>query len=76
MASRPRLAVTLGDPRGIGLEVVTRALASPLDADITVLGADDQVADVPAVRKVGVGVWGWGTGGRAWTIAHLYIKIR
>ncbi len=62
MASRPRLAVTLGDPRGIGLEVVTRALASPLDADITVLGADDQVADVPAVRKVGVGVWGWGTG--------------
>ncbi len=62
MGARPRLAVTLGDPRGIGPEVVARALASPLDADITVIGADEQVGDVPAVRKVGVGVWGWGTG--------------
>jgi 4-hydroxythreonine-4-phosphate dehydrogenase len=27
--ARPRLAVTLGDPRGIGPEIVTRALADP-----------------------------------------------
>jgi len=62
VAARPRLAVTLGDPRGIGPEVVARALATPLDADITLLGADDQMADLSGVRKVGVGVWGRGKG--------------
>src|SRR5438552_5820597 len=62
VAARPRLAVTLGDPRGIGPEVVARALATPLDADITAIGADEQISDLPAVRKVGVGVWEWGTG--------------
>ena len=62
MAARPRLGVTLGDPRGIGPEVVARALATPLDADITVVGADDQIADLTEVRKVGVGVWGRGKG--------------
>lgn len=41
MAARPRLAVTLGDPRGIGPEVVSRALAQPppLEAEISVLGS-------------------------------------
>ncbi len=35
---RPRLAVTLGDPRGIGPEVVKKALAlAPLDADVTIV---------------------------------------
>jgi len=39
---RPRLAVTPGDPRGIGPEVVAKALAlGPLDADITVLGDEE-----------------------------------
>ena len=38
MATRPRLAVTLGDPRGIGPEVVSKALARPLDADVTIVG--------------------------------------
>lgn len=43
---RPRLAVTPGDPRGIGPEVVAKALAlGPLDAEITVLG--DQGAAAP-----------------------------
>ena len=55
MASRPRLAVTLGDPRGIGPEVVARALATPLEAEITLIGADDQIARLTAARKVGVG---------------------
>ena len=55
---RPRLAVTLGDPRGIGPEVTARALAAGgLDAEVTLIGADDQVARIPAVAKVGVGGW-------------------
>ena len=35
---RPRLAVTLGDPRGIGPEVVEKALAQPLQADVVMVG--------------------------------------
>src|SRR5207249_4312826 len=63
VARRPRLAVTLGDPRGIGPEVVARALASgPLDAEVTVIGADDQVGDLRADAKVGIGVWNAGRG--------------
>ncbi len=65
MASRPRLAVTLGDPRGIGPEVVARALATPLDAEITLIGADDQIAEPTAARKVGVGAWEKGQGEEA-----------
>ena len=58
----PRLAVTLGDPRGIGPEVVAKALAPGLDAGITLIGADEQIADIPAQRKIGVGSWGGGAG--------------
>ncbi|PSB30068.1 4-hydroxythreonine-4-phosphate dehydrogenase PdxA [Stenomitos frigidus] len=37
---RPRLAMTLGDPAGIGPEVVLKALAvPPVDCDITVVGS-------------------------------------
>ena len=60
----PRLAVTLGDPRGIGPEITARALAEPLAAEITVIGAEDQIATVPAVKRVGVGTWGQGSGER------------
>lgn len=35
---RPRLAVTCGDPRGIGPEVLENALGTPLDADIRFVG--------------------------------------
>jgi 4-hydroxythreonine-4-phosphate dehydrogenase len=59
---RPRIAVTLGDPRGIGPEIVARALETPLDAEITVLGADDQVAAVRADHRIIVGPWGLGSG--------------
>lgn len=59
---RPRIAVTLGDPRGIGPEIVARALEAPLDAEVTVLGADDQVAAVPANHRIIVGPWGLGSG--------------
>jgi 4-hydroxythreonine-4-phosphate dehydrogenase len=60
---RPRLAVTPGDPRGIGPEVVDRALrAGALAADLTLVGPDDQIARIPADRRVGVGPWGGGDG--------------
>ncbi|MBW4581357.1 MAG: 4-hydroxythreonine-4-phosphate dehydrogenase PdxA [Tildeniella nuda ZEHNDER 1965/U140] len=37
---RPQLAVTLGDPAGIGIEVVLKALAMPLaDCDVTIVGS-------------------------------------
>ena len=56
----PRLAITLGDPRGIGPEIAARALAEPLAAEITVVGAEDQIAGVPAAaagrrRHLGAG---------------------
>ena len=60
-----RLAITLGDPRGIGPEIVGRALEQPLDAEITLVGAEDQIAGLPAARRVGVGTWGLGSGERA-----------
>ena len=59
---RPRIAVTLGDPRGIGPEVIARALAAPLEAEVTVVGADDQVAGVRADHRIVVGPWGLGSG--------------
>src|SRR4051812_48125466 len=62
----PRLAITLGDPRGIGPEITARALAAaPLAAEITVVGAEDQIAEIPAARRMGVGTWGMGSGERA-----------
>jgi 4-hydroxythreonine-4-phosphate dehydrogenase len=62
MARRPRLAVTLGDPRGIGPEIAAKALARTLQAEVTVIGADEQVAAVPADRRIPVGPWGLGSG--------------
>jgi len=60
---RPRLAVALGDPRGIGPEVVGKALTSaPLGADVVAIGADEQVAGIPAIAKLGVGSWKRGSG--------------
>ena len=58
----PRLAVTLGDPRGIGPEITARALADGLSADITLIGADDQIAGIPAARRISVGAWNAGSG--------------
>lgn len=60
---RPRLAVTLGDPRGIGPEVVTRALTGgPLGADIVLVGPDDLLNGIAARSRIGVGAWGAGSG--------------
>ena len=60
--SRPRLAVTLGDPRGIGPEITAAALATPLDAEVTLVGAEDQIAAMAADRRMPVGTWGQGSG--------------
>jgi 4-hydroxythreonine-4-phosphate dehydrogenase len=64
MPSSPRIAITLGDPRGIGPEIVARALGEPAGAEVTVIGAEDQVAWVPAARRISVGAWGGGSGER------------
>ena len=53
----------MGDPRGIGPEITARALAEPLEAEITIIGAEDQIAELPARHRVSVGAWGMGSGG-------------
>jgi 4-hydroxythreonine-4-phosphate dehydrogenase len=50
---RPRLAVTLGDPRGIGPEVIKKALAlGSLDAEIVLIGSGERGA-VPSEEAEG-----------------------
>ena len=47
----PRIAVTLGDPRGIGPEIVARTLSEPpAEADYIVIGPEELVAELPAER--------------------------
>ena len=58
----PRGAVALGDPRGIGPEITARALADPLPAELTVIGAQDQIARLEVSHKISVGNWGLGSG--------------
>ena len=41
---------------------MARALAEPLDAEVTIIGAEDQVAEIPVGRRVPVGAWGLGSG--------------
>src|SRR5690348_18364976 len=59
-----RLAITLGDPRGIGPEIVARALEQPLEAAVTLVGAGDQIEGIPAAQRVAVGSWKLGSGER------------
>ena len=59
----PRIAVTLGDPRGIGPEIVAKALQEPLAALVTLVGAEDQIAAIAADRRVAVGAWSEPAGG-------------
>lgn len=59
---KPRLALTLGDPRGIGPEIVARALATPVNAELVAVGAEDQIADLPVQTRVAVGAWRSGSG--------------
>lgn len=43
--------------------MVARALAlGPLEAEITLVGAEDQIGGVPAAHRIGVGIWEDGSG--------------
>ncbi|MFN0100092.1 MAG: 4-hydroxythreonine-4-phosphate dehydrogenase PdxA [Gemmatimonadaceae bacterium] len=62
--SRPTLAITLGDPRGIGPEIVRKALATPAvagAADFRVIGPTGTGVDVTDA----VGAWDVGAGERS-----------
>lgn len=48
---RPRVAITLGDPRGIGPEIVEEVMADPpAGAEYVVLGPEEMVASLPGER--------------------------
>ncbi len=57
MTRRVRLAITLGDPRGIGPEITAAVLALGVPAEITVIGAKEQVAALPADHRIATGSW-------------------
>jgi 4-hydroxythreonine-4-phosphate dehydrogenase len=63
-----RLAVTVGDPRGIGPEVAGAAIAEP-GVETTVVGPDDLIEGMAARHAVGVGRWNNGAGSDALALA-------
>ena len=70
MSARPRLALTLGDPRGIGPEIVAAALADPALrglVDFVVVGP----RGAPAGVAVNVEVGRWSAGGGAAAAGRL-----
>jgi 4-hydroxythreonine-4-phosphate dehydrogenase len=52
-----RLAITLGDPRGIGPEIVAAALERGVDAEVVVIGAREQIGGIGADSTESVGSW-------------------
>ena len=54
--------MTLGDPRGIGPEIVARALAQPVECRHHPRRCRRPDCGIPAERRVAVGVWGLGSG--------------
>ena len=54
--TRPCLAITTGDPRGIGPEIVA-AILPDLDCDAIVIGPDEIVRHLNGGRSIGVGAW-------------------
>ena len=57
MTPRVRLAITLGDPRGIGPEITAAVLAAGVDAEITAIGAKEQIAALPVDHRIATGSW-------------------
>ena len=50
---KPRVAITLGDPRGIGPEIVAKVLQDPPGpADYVVIGPEDLIAGLPGEHVV------------------------
>ncbi len=63
---RPRVAVTVGDPRGIGPEVVRKVLDDPpAEAEYVVIGPREIVQDIPAGERIVVDGQGEGQAGRS-----------
>ena len=61
---RPRIAITVGDPRGIGPEVVAKTLADPpAEADFVLIGPLELIEEIPAAERIAVGEWGVGSRG-------------
>lgn len=59
---RPRVAVTMGDPRGIGPEIVAKVLADPpAPADYTVIGPEVLMGGLEGVRRIAAGPRDWGS---------------
>ncbi|HJP84995.1 MAG TPA: 4-hydroxythreonine-4-phosphate dehydrogenase PdxA [Gemmatimonadaceae bacterium] len=71
---KTRLAMTVGDPRGIGPEIVTKALADPRvgeRCDVVVVGPTNSSAHI----DISIGEWGrTGDAARAGKLAGLAIK--
>lgn len=57
MTPRVRLAITLGDPRGIGPEITAAVLAAGVDAEVTAIGAKEQIAALPVQHRIATGSW-------------------
>lgn len=65
MTARPRIAVTLGDPRGIGPEIIAKSLAAGLPpADVVVVGPATLIGGFKS-EHVAVGDWKPGDRGAA-----------
>jgi len=62
VSRRVRLAITLGDPRGIGPEITAAVLATGIDAEVTLIGAREQIAAIPADHRIPTGSWRVGDG--------------
>lgn len=55
---RPRVAIAVGDPRGIGPEVARKALRQPLDAEVRIVGGweDGAPTEIEAGRAAAQGI--------------------
>jgi 4-hydroxythreonine-4-phosphate dehydrogenase len=75
-ARRPRIAMTLGDPRGIGPEIAIAAVAAPapLAADVVLVGPDG-LPEAAGHDFVSVGAWTPGAGAEvAGRLSYLAIE--
>ncbi|GIW52322.1 MAG: 4-hydroxythreonine-4-phosphate dehydrogenase 2 [Gemmatimonadales bacterium] len=73
---RPRVAVTMGDPRGIGPEIVAKVLADPPEpAEYTVIGPEVLMGDLEGVRKIAVGPRGVAASGSGSSLAGIDAEL-
>ncbi len=70
----PRLAVTLGDPRGIGPEITAAAVAAGPDAELVLVGPRGTAADACRAPLHAVGDWRGGDEATAGELAAAAIE--